>query len=380
MLAPTAVPGGSEEILFNLVERLPDWGVAPQVISLAHGPLVERLEAIGADVKVIEAGRLRDPRSFRRISAEMAAVLRHGRFDIAYSNMPKAHLYLAIPARRHRVPALWAQMNYPHPASIMDRAASALPAAGVIALSHAAVAAQHRLNRHRRLHVLHPGIELTRFRIQADHDLRSRHRIPQDVPLISLVGRLQPGKGQREFLRAVSLIADSHPSAYFAVVGGAVLGWEGDYPEEVRLLAKELGLDHRVVFTGHTNEVHRWMAASDVVVSASHSEGFGLVIVEAMASGCAVVAVASSGGPRDIIEHGRTGLLCVDPQPQRLAEAMKSLLDSPELRAALGSRARHRVETYFSRERMTERFVGILHETVALGNENTSRPGARSRA
>jgi glycosyltransferase involved in cell wall biosynthesis len=101
------------------------------------------------------------------------------------------------------------------------------------------------------------------------------------------------------------------------------------------------------------------MAASDVVVNASQPEPFGLVVVEAMAAGCAVAAVAA-GGPRDIIEDGRNGLLCASREPSDLAQAIGRLCDHPELRDELGLAARSRVESQFSREAMAERFATIV--------------------
>jgi glycosyltransferase involved in cell wall biosynthesis len=174
---------------------------------------------------------------------------------------------------------------------------------------------------------------------------------------------LQPWKGQAEFIKAAALVARSSPTAHFAIVGGAILGWEGDYPAELERLATSVGLRDRTVFTGHTNEVASWMAASDVVVNASEPEPFGLVVVEAMASGCAVVAL-SKGGPRDVIEHGQTGLLCPSREPRVLAEAIVSLVNSDELRARLGHAARVRVQSQFTREAMASRFSGILRNTV----------------
>jgi glycosyltransferase involved in cell wall biosynthesis len=211
--------------------------------------------------------------------------------------------------------------------------------------------------------MMHPGIDLARFRVRSDIELRRRVGIPPDATLVSLVGRLQPWKGQREFLYAAAGLVSAHRNAYFAIVGGAILGWEGDYPQELQRLVLELGIEDRVTFTGHTTEVPRWMAASDVVVNASDPEPFGLVVLEAMASGCAVVAV-EKGGPRDIVEPGRNGLLCASREPAALGPAMRRLIEDPGLRDELGQAARIRVERAFTREKMTARFVTILERTA----------------
>jgi glycosyltransferase involved in cell wall biosynthesis len=365
MVAPTAAPGGQEDILFNLATCMPALNVSPRVISLHDGALVERLRTADIEVEVVEAGRLRQSVQFVRTARVLRAKMRQGRFDVVYSNMPKAHLYVAWGARRERIPTLWCQAGYPDPPHWLDRLATTLPANAIIAESRDAVAAQERLGPHRKVHLMHPGIDIQRFKPRADTNLRQRHGIPLDAPLVSIVGRLQPWKGQRQFLAAAAAVARSHPTAYFAVVGGAILGWEGDYPQELERLASTLGLQERTVFTGHTSETAGWMAASDVVVNASDPEPFGLVVVEAMASGCAVVAV-SKGGPRDAIEHGTSGLLCPSREPGVLAGAIMSLVDNADLRARLGRAARVRVQAHFTREAMTRRFGDILRTTVRM--------------
>jgi glycosyltransferase involved in cell wall biosynthesis len=359
MIAPTAVPGGSEEVLFNLASCLPAHGIAPSVISLEPGPLVDRLTQLEVAVTIVEAGRLRQLGDLRRTASRLGRTLGGKRFDAVFSNMPKAHIYAAFPAWRRSVPAFWCQASIPNPPAGMDRLASVLPAAGAIAVSRAAVAAQRRLNPRLPVHLMHPGIDIGRFRVSRDPALRAANGIPHDAVLVSLVGRLQPWKGQREFLRAVAILVRSDPKLRVAIVGGAILGWEGDYPAELERLASSLGLDQAITFTGHTGDAHRWMAASDIVVNASQPEPFGLVVVEAMASGCAVVAV-DAGGPRDIIEHGRSGLLCASRDPADLAEAIAKLTRDPELRAGLGQAGRARVEAEFARERMASRFAEIL--------------------
>jgi len=208
---------------------------------------------------------------------------------------------------------------------------------------------------------LHLGIDISKFTVRDDPELRARHGVLPDAVLVSLVGRLQRWKGQDQFLRAAAIIAEEHPAVRFALVGGpsAVRGPDDDYPRHLERLVAELGLHERVIFTGQTSEAHRWMAASDVVVNASQPEPFGLVVIEAMASGCAVVAV-NRGGPRDIIENEGNGLLAPSREPAHLARAIIPLVENTELRKALGSEARARVERSFSRETMTQTFVEIL--------------------
>ena len=365
MVAPSAVPGGMEEIFFILTLNLAGYGIHPDVVSLQDGPLVDRFRRHGVPVRVIDAGRLREPRPFGATVRALAGQLDRGGYDAVFSNMAKAHLYVAPAAWRHGVPALWCQAGYPAPAHWLDRIASVLPARAVIALSSDAVEAQRRLSGDRcPVRTLHPGIDAARFPARPDPGLRAEHGIPPGAPLVSLVGRLQPWKGQREFLRAAGELAVAHPEARFAIVGGAILGWEGDYPEELTALATSLGLADRVIFTGHTDAVARWMAASDVVVNASSLEPFGMVVIEAMAAGCAVVAVAR-GGPRDIIEPGRSGVLCPDNSPAALASAIGPLIGDPARRAQLGAAARARVIERFSPATMTEAFATIVADAVA---------------
>jgi glycosyltransferase involved in cell wall biosynthesis len=367
MVAPTAVPGGMEEILFNLAVCLPDTGISVDVISLQDGPLVDRLREHAVEVEVMEAGRLRQPHRFAQTVRALGKAVATRSYDAVFSDMPKAHLYAGLPAKRHGVASLWCQAGVPDPPHWIDRAASALPATGIVALSRDAAQAQQRLNARRRVHMLHPGIDLTRFVVRSEPELRARCGIGKDAVLISLVGRLQPWKGQPEFLRAAALLAAEHPEAHFAIVGGAILGWEGDYPEQLERLAVELGLRDRVTFTGHTTDVPGWMAASDIVVNASHPEPFGLVVVEAMAAGCATVAVAA-GGPRDIIHDGESGVLCERRDAARLAQGIRRVLDDYELRAKIGFEGRLQVEQRFSRQLMAAGFAEIVEDSVRIAH------------
>lgn len=364
MIAPSAVEGGQEEVMAGLVEHRDEAGIAPVALLLEDGPLAPRLRNAGIKVDVIDAGRLRDPRMVVRVARRIDRVIARERPQLVFANLGKAHLYSALPARARRVPSVWFQATIPEP-HWMDRMATLLPARAVLAPSTHAARAQATITPHRAVRVLHPGIDLKQHSADGATPIRSRLGLSADTLLVGLVGRLQPWKGQREFLRAAKLITREHPRAHFAVVGGAILGREGDYPAELERLALDLGIADRVTFTGHTREVPEWMRALDVVVNASSPEPFGLVIIEAMAAGRPVVAIGGGGGPADIIDHGSTGILCPARTPGMLAEGIGTLLADPQLRRDIGARGRTVVEERFSVQHMARAFGVIVRDVLA---------------
>jgi glycosyltransferase involved in cell wall biosynthesis len=129
------------------------------------------------------------------------------------------------------------------------------------------------------------------------------------------------------------------PKVRFVVVGGAHFS-EPNYPNELKALARSLGIEAVVEFAGHQEDVPQWMGAMDVVVHASTSpEPLGMVILEAMAMGKPVIA-SDAGGPREVIRHGDNGLLTPPGDARALAEAVLEVLRDENLRKHLGERGR----------------------------------------
>ena len=369
MVAPSSVAGGSEALLNDLVLCGPEAGYVPSVLALEPGPLVDRLRAHDIPVACHGAGRLRDLRSQARTDRWSDIQIRCQDPDVVYSNMAKAHVLAALPASRAGVPSSWHQAGVPDPPHWLDRLASALPAARVMAVSSAGAAAQAKVRPGPTVTLVSPGIDLTRFSGNNAIAARRRLGLPVGVPLVGIVGRLQEWKGQREFLQAAAMVADRHPAAKFLVIGGALLGWEGDYPTRLEHLARDLGLADRTVFTGHREDVHLWLSALDVAVNASHPEPFGLVIVEAMAARCAVVAVAA-GGPLDVIDHRQTGVLCATNRPSDLSAAIDFLLDDTATRTAIAEAGHRHVVSHFGADRMASDFATMLRDCLSGGNRS----------
>lgn len=193
--------------------------------------------------------------------------------------------------------------------------------------------------------------------VREERDLQARnaHRallgLPLCQPLLLFVGRLVPQKNLATLLQALALIpADRRPLLWLA----------GEGPERSRLeaLVRRLDLYRSVRLLGERDDVEVLMAAADVLVLPSLEEGLSNVILEAMAAGLPVVASAV-GGNTELVEHGRTGLLCDPTDPHSVAAAIQRLFDDPDLRRQLGRSTREKVVRDYSMEGMVTRTMAI---------------------
>jgi glycosyltransferase involved in cell wall biosynthesis len=375
-VAPVAVEGGAGQVLLNLVTEAPHGGYEPHVVWLEDGPLVGELARLGGDGTLLPAGRLRSPVADVRTFRALLALIRRIGPSLVFATEAKGHVYSALPAKRAGLPALWRQPSRPSARSPIDMIATALPAECVVVASEDVAAAQRALPFGPPIRVVPPGIDPERYAAGDGHRLRIQHGLSSDCVVVGIVGRLQPWKGQDIFLRAAALVARVRPEVRYALIGGAEMGWEeGDFPGELKRLAQSLGLTERVVFTGQTQEVPHWLGALDICVNVSDREPFGLVILEAMAAGTPVIAVAA-GGPAEIIEHGETGVLLARRTPEALARALLGLVAAPAERRRLSDNALLVVRTRYSSTRMAAD-VGELMRQVCrppTGSELAATP------
>lgn len=300
-----------------------------QVAFLEPGPFEEEVRALGVRTFQVPAGRLREPRAAGAAVRRLSRIIRAEEPDLVLNWVAKAQLYGATAAacagRSDSV--VWWQHGVPG-GHWMDRAATALPARAIGCSSRASAMAQAATRPRRRTFVVHPGVETAR----APAIDRKALDIPDGRPVIGIAGRLQPWKGQHRFLHALRRIHDGGLPAHGLIVGGSAHGFSPGYEEDVQALIPQLGLEGWVTMVGQVPDARPYIAAMDALVSASANEPFGIVLVEALAQGVPVVAVADAG-PREIVDPGVTGLLVSRPDAVLLAAAVGELLaDQPRLR------------------------------------------------
>jgi glycosyltransferase involved in cell wall biosynthesis len=204
-----------------------------------------------------------------------------------------------------------------------------------------------------RVHTILNSIDPSKWDPSTDgKPVREEFGIPATAPLLVSVSRLFSWKGQRELLRALALVCAERPDTRLLIVGAdehEVHG--GSFTEELKILARELGIASNVTFTGSRSDIPSILAACDVFTMPSFEEPFGLVFLEAMAMRRPVAAL-NNGGTPEVVEHGQSGLLSDPWNVPALAANILTLISDAELRARMGAYGRSRVIEYFNSERM----------------------------
>jgi glycosyltransferase involved in cell wall biosynthesis len=208
---------------------------------------------------------------------------------------------------------------------------------------------------HSKSRVIHNGISLSDYTKSFDHSrIRDEFGCAPDDVLIGLVARIDWWKGHEYFLEALAEVEKKVGNVKGLIIGGlAELSYESStlYEKKLHNLVVALGLEEKVIFTGHRSDVAQLVATLDVVVHASSTpEPFGLTVIEGMAAGKPVVATAA-GGVLDIIEDGVNGLLVPCKDSKAMAQVILQLLSSPNMARQIGQAAQLRVAEKFTIER-----------------------------
>jgi glycosyltransferase involved in cell wall biosynthesis len=212
-----------------------------------------------------------------------------------------------------------------------------------------------------------------------------RYGLDPGSRVLACVGGIQRRKGQLDLVEAAARLVPRFPNLVFVLCGEAA---DLEYHARVVERVEQLRLGSRFRFPGFESDVRSLLAHCELLVHPAHSEGFGLVIVEAMASGKPVVATRS-GGPEEIVDEGVSGLLVPAGDPAALAEAIGRVLGDSSLAGSLGraaaqsamlftsEKAARRMEVVYAQllegERPSELFRLRAHRADAILEELLSR-------
>jgi glycosyltransferase involved in cell wall biosynthesis len=224
-----------------------------------------------------------------------------------------------------------------------------------------------------RVITLHDSVDTALFspdRIQ-DKPLRREYGLNDDVVVVGFVGRFSPGKGHEELLAAADIIRKQRANVRFLIVGEASYG-ERQYELRIRGLARSLGLEETVLFTGFRKNIPEAMASFDILAFPSHAESFGVVLIEAMAMELPVVST-DCDGVLDIVVNGETGFYVPPRHAPELAAALLKLIDSPVTRRRMGKAGRTRVLQKFDQQKQIDALVEIYRGLLPEMNRDVSK-------
>jgi phosphatidylinositol alpha-1,6-mannosyltransferase len=205
-----------------------------------------------------------------------------------------------------------------------------------------------------KIRVVHPGVDGERFRPHADGSTGVRRSWGAWRTVLLTVGRLQRRKGHDLVVETLTRLGQAASDVLYVIVG------EGDERPRLERLVRDRGLSSRVLFAGAVpaSQLPAYYAAADIFVHPNRVdgvdlEGFGIVFLEAAASGLPVIA-GRSGGVPEAVADGETGLLVGGADVAELECAIARLTDSPSLRRTLGEAGRRRVLRDFTWQRAAD--------------------------
>lgn len=216
--------------------------------------------------------------------------------------------------------------------------------------------------------VIYEGIDIPALVQQAEEveSVRSEFGIAPDAVVVGMAARVAPAKDYETLVDAAAIVLAQQPNVRFLIVGdhSQVREYREHY-EKVKELLNAKGLASYFIFTDHRTDVQRLIAAMDIFLLSTRTEGLPLVILEAMAHAKPVVATRVGGVP-EVVQQDATGLLHEPKDARQQAADLLRLLEDANLRRRMGEAGRERVRTEFSKERFAAELSELYYEMLGL--------------
>jgi glycosyltransferase involved in cell wall biosynthesis len=350
---------GGQESLFHLARGLDPARFRPCVVVPREGSLSQSLRARGVEVRALDLPRIAWNSSHRVAAALRRLLTLVDRLDIdlLHTDGPRNTLYAGVVGRLRRKPVVWhvrASARDPYDPLLSMLPSRILLVANALKFRFPSKAAT------RKIRVIHNGVDLNRFR-PADGENLADPVSPGGEVVVGTVGRVEKEKGTLTLLEAMRLLKPSLPAVRLRVAGDIA---DPAYFNRCRDFCRDAGISDRVEFLGHVHPTEDFLRTVGIfVLPSAEAEAFPRAALEAMACGKPIVAT-DAGGTREAVDEGRTGFVVPVRGPQAMADRLRTLIGSAELRAQMGRRGRRRAEVFFGLERNTELTSRVYDEVV----------------
>jgi L-malate glycosyltransferase len=386
----TGQVSGAERMLLMILARLDHRRFDPLVICPGRGPLMSMATALGVQVKNIPGldarftwrvdHLLRYLGSFFLVIKQLRRKVIRLKPDLIHANSIRAGLVATAATLGLGTRVVWHLHDLlpRHPLSTGVRVCAFLCGrTRMIAVSRAVAEnfGGSFSGLKDRISVILNAVEVERFR----PDARGRQQVRDELnlndryPIIGIVGQLTPRKGQLELIRAFARVVEKSPKAMLLVVGAPLFNRDHEYEQLLKDTSRRAGISEQVRLLGARDDVAAVMQALDLLVINSAAEPFGLVALEAMASGTPVLA-AGRDGLTEIIEHGVDGWLVAPGDETGLVAAILKLSGAPEICAQLVEAGKRKVAARF----LVDRYMSELERFYESSMAVRSKPSTES--
>ena len=355
--------GGGEKHLVDLADGLRKRGHKVFLAVPDDSPVLEKI----GDIPPENILRVKIKNSADILTAfKIAKFIKKNKIEIVHAHVAKDYLPVSLALRIAKTAKLILTRHVLFPMKRTQKLALS-NVSKIIAVSSAVAANLERTFPTEKIVKIPNGIETEKW-IKADkeklfREFRFMHDIPFDVSLVGTVGELKRLKGQQDFVFAANEIVKKFPETHFVIVGSDN-SFKKEFRGELKRLVRVFGLEDRFLFLNWVENTAPLLAAMDIFVSASHSESFGLAILEAMASGKAIVA-AETEGAKDLIENEFFRKIGSEiKEPLKLAEKIRDFLSDKKMCEIFGANAQKTANEKFSLQKMIEQTEKV-YQTVS---------------
>jgi glycosyltransferase involved in cell wall biosynthesis len=362
---------GADKVMFDLIRNLDKNKFKPYVVLPTDGLLVDALEEEGVDVIVIPypimrrkyfnpKGILQFGKGLLKYGKQLSKYAKEKHIDVIHTNT-SAVLEGCRVSRSCHIPQLWEIHEIIVSPKVMYKVTSKLIAQYATLTVTVSKAVRDHLYRSgyfksNSIKIIYNGVDANWFNPNNDSSyLRKEWNIPENAPVVGMIGRVNRWKGQGDFLKAANILLEKHKNLYVVFVGSAFEGEEWREKELKDEIASSPYKD-RIVNSGYRKDAEGVHSLFDIFVLPSiNPDPLPTVVLEAMASGKPVVGY-KHGGICEMVKDGFNGLLAEVNNPDDLASKIDVVLSDDELRKAMGERSRQRLLEKFSYDSYVKNF------------------------
>jgi len=352
--------GGQESIL-ALAEGLNSEEFTPHVVVPSDkGGMLERIEEKALCVKVIEFPRVLDFHVVKKAKAlwNLFRLVKNLDIQIIHTDGPRNTFYAGIVAHMRKIPLVWHVRT-----AEADRYDLLLyyMANRIVVVAEAVKKRFNKIGNDRKISTIYNGVDTCHFKKKKEKGfIRQKYGISDTDLLITVVGRIEPPKGQVDMVEACGKIRDKIGNFKVLLVGDVV---DYDYLQECLKKAEELRLSDQIIVAGYISRISQVLNESDIFVLPSITEAFPRSVIEAMAVGVPVI-VTDVGGCPEAVEENISGFLVPPGDPDILAGKILLLKQDSNLREKFSRAGQNRIKKRFCIQEHVEQ-IQLLYRELA---------------